>query len=95
VFALALIHHLAISNNLPLDRISGFFSRVGRWLIIEFVPKSDARVRRLLSTREDIFPNYTEQGFEDAFKIHFTIRGAVRIRGTERTLYLMKGTRSE
>ena len=30
VLALALIHHLAISNNLPLARIAGFFARSGR-----------------------------------------------------------------
>jgi hypothetical protein len=92
VFALALIHHLAISNNLPLDRISGFFDRICNWLIIEFVPKSDSQVQRLLSTREDIFPNYTQRGFEDAFKRHFTIQRSVDVRGTERTVYLTVGT---
>ena len=45
--ALALIHHLAISNNVPLPRIADFFARLGRALIIEFVPKSDTQVQRL------------------------------------------------
>jgi ribosomal protein L11 methylase PrmA len=90
VFALALIHHLAISNNLPLDRIAEFFARVCRWLVIEFVPKSDSQVVRLLSSREDVFPDYTIDGFERAFSECFTIRRATPIRNTERKLYLME-----
>ena len=67
VLALALVHHLAISNNVPLDRITTFLAKLCNWLIIEFVPKGDPKVQRLLSTREDIFPNYTRQGCENKF----------------------------
>ncbi len=90
VLALALIHHLAISNNLPLNRIAGLFSKICNSLIIEFVPKRDSQVQRLLSTREDIFPGYTEQGFESAFKAYFAIQDSVKIKNSERTLYLMQ-----
>ena len=88
VMALALIHHLAISNNLPLDRIAEFLSRLGRFLIIEFVPKADSQVKRLLATREDIFPNYTRAGFEKAFAPWFQIREVEPIRDSTRLLYL-------
>jgi hypothetical protein len=90
VFALALIHHLAISNNLPLDRIATLLSKICDSLIIEFVPKNDSQVQRLLSTREDIFPDYTQQVFEAEFCKYFTVEGSVRIRDSERTLYLMQ-----
>ena len=91
VLALALIHHLAISNNLPLDKIADFFNRIccGS-LIVEFVPKSDSQVQRLLSTREDIFPDYTQRVFENEFKKYFTIQRSIKIRDTKRTLYLMQ-----
>jgi len=89
VIALALIHHLAISNNVPLDRLARFFARAGEHLIIEFVPKSDSQVQRLLSTREDVFPGYTEEGFEAAFASTHEIIEKKPIPGTERTLYLM------
>jgi ribosomal protein L11 methylase PrmA len=89
VMALALIHHLAISNNVPLEQLARFFSRVGQWLIMEFVPKSDSQVQRLLATREDIFSNYSQSGFEQAFERYFTIRRSVQVEGSERTLYLM------
>ncbi|MBW1862699.1 MAG: SAM-dependent methyltransferase [Deltaproteobacteria bacterium] len=89
ILALALVHHLAISNNLPLDRIAEFLAKLGNSLIIEFVPKSDSQVKRLLSSREDVFPDYTQQGFENNFRKYFQIENAVKIKGTPRTLYLM------
>jgi hypothetical protein len=90
VLALALVHHLAIANNLPLAKIAGFFRGVCRSLVIEFIPKSDSQVRRLLATREDIFPGYIVAGFEKEFLAHFTIERREAIAGTERILYLMR-----
>ena len=89
LLALAVVHHLAIGHNLPLERVAGFLARVGRSLIIEFVPKSDSQVRRLLRDRADIFPDYTREGFEAAFRGHFRIERAVPVAESERTLYLM------
>ena len=88
--ALALIHHLAISNNLPFDRIAAYFRKICRFLIIEFVPKEDSQVRRLLVTREDIFGDYTLARFEEEFGRMFKILRAVTIRDSTRTLYLMQ-----
>ena len=93
VFALALIHHLTIANNVPLARLADFFHQVGRWLVIEFVPKQDSQVQILLGSRKDIFPDYTREGFEEAFKRFFDIHEAVQIQNTERVVYLMEGRR--
>lgn len=90
VLALALVHHLALSNNVPLAKIAEFLSNICNSLIIEFVPKTDSQVQRLLSTREDIFPNYTQPAFELEFGKYFTIHSSARIRDSERTLYLMQ-----
>ena len=89
VLALALIHHLAIGHNLPLEHIARYLARIGRQLIIEFVPKSDSQVKRLLLSRPDIFPGYTKEGFEDAFGRHYTIEAVQRIDDSERWLYSM------
>jgi len=90
VLALALVHHLAISNNVPLANIADFLSRICSSLIIEFVPKTDSQVQRLLLTREDIFPDYRQTAFEHELGRHFTIQSSVRIKDSERTLYLMR-----
>ncbi|MBW1649284.1 MAG: SAM-dependent methyltransferase [Deltaproteobacteria bacterium] len=89
-FALALIHHLAISNNLPLSKISNFFKKNCNYLIIEFVPKSDTQVQRLLSGRKDIFPDYTQDSFENEFGQYFEIKNSMKIKDTDRILYLMQ-----
>lgn len=90
VLALALVHHLAISNNVPLNRIAQLFSGLCKFLVIEFVPKSDSQVQRLLATREDIFPNYTQQEFESKFTKYFAILRSTNINDSERTLYLLQ-----
>ncbi|HPU29699.1 MAG TPA: class I SAM-dependent methyltransferase [Syntrophorhabdaceae bacterium] len=90
VMALALIHHLAITNNVPFENIAEFFSKICRFLITEFVPKTDSQVIKLLSARDDIFHDYNKDNFEKAFSKRFIIREIVNIIESERTLYLME-----
>ena len=90
IMALALVHHLAISNNVPLYNIAEMFSGIGRFLIIEFVPKDDSQVQRMLSTREDIFSDYTQDNFENEFLRFFNILESEKIEDSKRTLYLME-----
>ncbi len=89
VFALALIHHLAISNNLPLDKIAQFLAKYSPKLIIEFVPKNDSMVQKLLSTRDDIFPGYTIDEFERVFENYFSIIKHLEVDDSQRHLYLL------
>ncbi|UMZ74126.1 hypothetical protein [Natranaerofaba carboxydovora] len=88
--ALALIHHLAIGNNVPFHRLAEFFHRIGKHLIIEFVPKDDVQVKRLLKSREDIFEEYTKEEFEKHFNNYFEIKEMVNISNSKRILYLME-----
>ncbi len=90
VMALALIHHLVISNNVPLKKLANFFNKICNFLIIEFIPKTDSQVDRLLVTREDIFIDYTQENFELEFKNYFTILKSIDIINTKRTIYIMK-----
>lgn len=90
VLALALIHHLAISNNVPFSHIAALLCRLCRFLIIEFIPKDDSQVQRLLNSREDIFGHYTRDHFEQAFGQHFLIQKSTQVSETLRTVYLMR-----
>jgi hypothetical protein len=90
VLALALIHHLAIGNNVPLERLAGFFRGLCTWLIVEFVPKSDPKAQGLLALREDVFPGYTQEGFEQAFGGRFDIEASEQIKDSDRIMYLMR-----
>jgi ribosomal protein L11 methylase PrmA len=88
-FALALIHHLAISNNLPFRKVAHFLGQICRSLIIEFIPKSDSQVQKLLSSREDIFEEYDQRSFEHEFAKFFNVQHIEPIPDTDRVLYLM------
>jgi len=90
VLALALIHHLAIGNNVPLARLASFFAGLGPLLIVEFVPKDDPNARRLLSVREDVFSEYTREAFEAEFSRWYRIERTVQLAESSRTLYLMR-----
>lgn len=95
VLALALIHHLAISNNLPMEKIAEFFSSLAPYLIIEFVEKEDTQVQKLLVSRDDIFKEYTIEGFEHTFAQYYNIIDKIPVKDTKRTLYLLEQTRAK
>ncbi len=95
VLALALIHHLAISNNLPFERVANFFAKISKFLVVEFVPKEDSQVQKLLQTREDIFTKYNKLEFEKEFKKYFSILMSDKIKESKRILYLLKSKQYE
>jgi len=90
VLALALIHHLRIGNNLPFSHIAEFFSKMSHWLIVEYIPKNDSQVQRLLKNRNDIFIDYTQDIFEKSFRKKFKIHKQINIPQSGRVLYLME-----
>ena len=63
VIALAFIHHLAIGKNIPLNQAIQWITDIAPSGLIEFVPKDDETVCHMLSLREDIFIDYTEENF--------------------------------
>lgn len=90
VFVLALIHHLAIGRNMPLQNIAEFLAATGKNIIIEFVPKGDSKVDILLASRKDIFPEYDIEHFEAAMRKYFKLINKKSIPHTKRTLFLFK-----
>ncbi|HWJ03677.1 MAG TPA: SAM-dependent methyltransferase, partial [Verrucomicrobiae bacterium] len=90
VVALAFIHHLAIGKNIPLPRIAQWCRKLGRVLIIEFVPLTDEKVQLMLQRKQHTFGWYTKANFEEAFRPYFNILETVKIDSSERILYLMK-----
>ncbi len=90
VLALGLIHHMAISNNVPLAKLAETFAALSDWLMLEWVPKEDSQVQKLLATREDVFPNYVQREFELAFQQYYSIESRLAVKGTKRTLYLLR-----
>ncbi len=90
VMALALIHHLAIGKNIPLEKIAEMFSLLGRkYLLVEFVPKTDEKVQGMLSHKKDIYSEYTQENFENAFARVGRILNRQPLGHSGRVLYLI------
>ena len=90
VLALALIHHLAIANNLPLEKIISFFHSLSEYLLIEFVPKEDPKVQQLLAHRKDVFDKYDLKHFKICIQSYYDILKESQVADTSRTLFLLK-----
>ena len=73
VLALAVIHHLRISSNVPLDLVIKSFSTLGKKMVIEWVPETDVMVKKLLERRENTYFDYTEEGFTSALESYYHI----------------------
>ncbi len=85
--ALALIHHLAIGSNVPLSDVWKALTELGREVIVEWVPKDDSQVARMMHARRDIFDSYTESSFEAALPAGWKIKEKERIPESGRILY--------
>jgi hypothetical protein len=90
VLALALVHHLAIGNNVPLPSVAAELARLGRHVLLEWVPPDDPKVKVLKATREDIFTGYTTDGFEAAIADVFDIERRDALPGSSRVLYRLR-----
>ncbi len=73
VLALALVHHLAIARNVPLDAVVDAIVAMAPRGVIEFVPKDDPTVQIMLALREDIFASYNRETFIKALERRATV----------------------
>lgn len=90
LMALALIHHLVIGNNVPMQMVAEYFASIGKFLIIEFVPREDPMVQKMLAVRHDIFSDYNEDSFQKYFSKYYDIIEVRALEDSPRTIYLMK-----
>ncbi|MBF4985808.1 class I SAM-dependent methyltransferase [Nonlabens mediterrranea] len=91
--ALALIHHLTLSGNVPFEMSASFFKSLSTYLIIEFPDRQDSWVQFILKSKRDaieLFNDYNLTNFENSYKKHYSIIKKEAIKGSHRTLYLMK-----
>ncbi|MFK7831764.1 MAG: class I SAM-dependent methyltransferase [Winogradskyella sp.] len=91
--ALAVIHHMSLSGNVPFSESAKFFSSFSEHLIIEFPKRNDSWVQRLLNNKADFkdhFEFYTIGNFEKAYSVYFEVVEKIIIENSERVLYLFK-----
>jgi SAM-dependent methyltransferase len=84
--ALALVHHIAITGNVPLENFVEALSKVAGGGVVEWVDKSDPMVQTLLKNRRDVFARYTWDHFKEALEQYFDIEKVTDIGGGRRRL---------
>lgn len=88
VLALAFVHHLVFSRNVPLPDVIDWIVDMAPRGIIEFVPKSDPMVQRLLQLRADLFDDYTQENIEARLNTRGRIASSRTVTENGRTLYI-------
>jgi hypothetical protein len=91
--ALALIHHITLSGNVPFNRSAEFFASFSKYLVIEFPTREDSWVVSLLVRKREFmnhFDFYNQAAFEAGYQHYFDIEKKEVVPGTKRVLYLLK-----
>jgi len=91
--ALAVIHHITLSGNIPFSLSAQFFSKMAPNLLIEFPTRADSWVQFLLDSKREFkshFDFYNEENFENEYAVYFEIVKKVKIDSSERILYSLK-----
>ncbi len=83
----ALIHHVVIAGNIPRVEFVNSIAGLGGGVVIEFVSKQDAMVRRLLLSKDDQYTDYEQAHFEPTLATHFCIVARKPLRDGTRVLY--------
>lgn len=91
VFMLAVIHHMLVTERIPLDEIIDLAAEITTdILVIEYVSPDDSMFRRLTRGRDNLFAYLSTDVFETACSRHFDITRVQHLDNTERWLYLMR-----
>lgn len=87
LLALALIHHIVIGKNVPLESCVQWLLSLADHGLIEFVPKTDPMVQILLMNREDIFPQYTVEKFRSILSSKADVVSETKIIDSDRIIF--------
>ena len=91
VLILAILHHLLVSERIPLERVLQLAAEVTKSLIvIEYVDPEDAQFRRIARGRESLHASFNTSTFEAAAELTFRIAGRFDITPTRRIYVLSK-----
>ncbi|MEE9317992.1 MAG: methyltransferase domain-containing protein [Rhodospirillales bacterium] len=91
VVMLAVIHHMMVSDGIPLDEILSLAAELTRdSVIIEFIPRDDPMFQRILRGRDELYADYSQQAFEAACREKFEISRRGTEKSGQRTLYWLR-----
>ncbi|HEX2606011.1 MAG TPA: hypothetical protein VHK91_01485 [Flavisolibacter sp.] len=89
VVALAVIHHFIIEKNISFQQVFALLKALGQFVIVEYIPLEDEKIRLMLK-RKAVIPPYSEEIFVDAYEEHFVLLEKLPIGLSGRILYFLK-----
>lgn len=90
VMMLAVIHHLLLMDQIPLQHIAVLAARLTRrHLVLEWVPHGDPMFQQLLRGRDALYAGLTIERMQEAFSVHFSVDGQCQL-SNGRTLFSME-----
>jgi SAM-dependent methyltransferase len=89
---LALIHHIVIGANIPLQEFVQWLASLNTFLVVEFVTKDDDMVKTLLRNKEDHYTDYDMKNFEKHLTDSFKIKRKEVLESQTRILYYAQPT---
>jgi SAM-dependent methyltransferase len=90
VLMLAVVHHLLVTERIPLAQIFQTAQRLTRrWLIVEYVGPSDSMFIRLTRGRSHLHQDFNRETFEQTSQKYFRIVRSEPLPNSDRILYLM------
>ncbi|NNF55488.1 MAG: methyltransferase [Acidimicrobiales bacterium] len=93
VIYLAVIHHLALTFNIPLQQQLDLLADSTENLVIEFPDENDQMVQKLLrNKRPGIYSHYTLDNFERLLGERFEVRRRETLTGGSRTIFFATRT---
>lgn len=88
LLALALVHHLRITNQTPWSMIAAQLAEWSNKAIVEFIPSEDSQIREMLINREGQFSDLDFTSFLKAFEPFFHLKERITLEGSDRILCL-------
>jgi len=91
VFLLAVIHHVLLTERVPLEEIISLVAELTtRHAVIEYIGPDDPTVQQLARGREQLYADINPEAFERACAEHFRIDGKLLVPGASRILYVLR-----
>jgi SAM-dependent methyltransferase len=91
VILLAVLHHLLVTERIPLQQVADVCAKLTKsYMIIEYVSKEDEMFRVLARGRDALHRDFTQEAFEHTFKEQFEFVDKRQVKGNFRWLYLFR-----
>lgn len=87
ILCLALIHHLVLGKNIPLENSVEWLSQLAPNIIFEFITKEDPKAEFLLKEKEDTYPDYNIKKLESCFQKYCSLKEKMVVSENKRIIY--------